>query len=256
MQVKDEANTRDEFEAYYRDRAEKAIAGFRRKRLHAVYVPDRKAALTKILELIPAGASVGKGNSVTLRQIGILPALHEAGGHEIFDPAAREPNGDYIAKSSAESLKIMKKALLADVFLSGANAITLDGKVVCTDGIGNRAAAMIFGPDKVIIVAGVNKIVANLDEALKRIHEVVVPICHRWDVMKHNSGDMLLDTPCVRAGTCNDCGSVGRGCCYTIVIEGAQDPLRDIAKRGKDKAYPPEFWSRVNIILVGENLGI
>ncbi|MBI2907618.1 MAG: lactate utilization protein [Chloroflexi bacterium] len=251
----DDSNTREEFEEFYRDRAERAVAGFRRKRLNAVYVPDRKAALAKVLELIPPGASVGKGSSVTLKEIGILPALRQSGDHEIFDPAARDDKGDYLAASSAESLKIMKKAMLADVFLSGANAITLDGKVVCTDGIGNRVAALIFGPDKIIIVAGVNKIVANLDEALRRIHEVVVPLCHRWDVMKHNAGELLLETPCVKAGTCNDCTSVGRGCCYTIIIEAAQSTVRDIAKR-KDKPYPPEFWARVNIIIVGESLGI
>ncbi|MBI2907616.1 MAG: lactate utilization protein [Chloroflexi bacterium] len=256
VQVVDDANTQQEMEAFYRDRCERAVAGFLRKRLNAFYVPDRKAALAKALELIPPGASIGRGSSVTLEQIGIMPVLRQSGQHEILDPSAKDDRGLPVASGEEEDMDMRRRALLADVFLSGANAITLDGKVVCTDGTGNRVAALIFGPKKVIIVAGVNKIVANLEEALRRIHEVVVPLCHRWDVLKHHAApEYYLETPCVKSGQCNDCTSIGRGCCYTIIIESAKHPERDVAKRG-GKPYPSEYLARTNIIIVGEELGI
>ena len=139
--------------------------------------------------------------------------------------------------------------MLTDVFLSGANAITLDGKVVCTDGNGNRVAALIFGPKKVIIVAGVNKLVADLDEALRRIHEVACPLNVRRHVLKHHHPELALEKPCVKAGKCNDCSHVTRGCNYTVIIEAAHAP------EAAGQRYSPEHLARVNIIIVGEALG-
>ncbi|MBI2907615.1 MAG: lactate utilization protein [Chloroflexi bacterium] len=255
VQVVNDSDINDELEAFNRRRGELAVAGFRRKRLNAVYVPDRQTALEKVLELIPPGASVGRGGSVTLDQIGVMPALRRSGDHRIVDPFEKDEYG-YIRVHGEEGYELKRQAMLVDVFLSGANAITLDGKVVCTDGTGSRVAALIFGPKKVIIVSGVNKIVADLDEALRRIHEVVVPICHEWDVLKHRAApEYYLETPCVRSGTCNDCTSIGRGCCYTIIIESGKHPQRDLTKRG-GRPYPPEYLNRTNIIIVGENLGI
>lgn len=250
----DDTDTNEEFEDFRRQRGERAVAGFRRKRLNAEYVPDRKAALARVLELIPPGASVGRGNSVTLDQIGVMPALRQSGKYKISNAWVKDEQGNFLVRGD-ERLELLRQELLTDVFLSGANAITLDGKVVCTDGTGNRVAALIFGPKKVIIVVGVNKIVADLDEAFKRIHEVVVPVCHRWDVLKHNAApEYYLETPCVKTGKCTDCTSVGRGCCYTVIIEAAKDPRRDVGKRGIP--FSDEFLARINIIIVGENLGI
>lgn len=245
----DETNIQVESESFFRQKAEQSIANFQRKRLHAEYVPDRKAALARILELIPPNASIGKGDSVTLSQIGIMAALKKSGGHQIFDPQDRGEEEAHMVRGE-DRLKLQRQAMLADVFLSGANAITLDGKVVCTDGNGNRVAALIFGPKKVIIVAGVNKIVANLDEAFKRIHEIACPINARRHVVKHHASELYLEKPCVKIGKCTDCTHMARECIYTIIIEAAKSP--ELA----GKMYPPEHLTRVYIVIVGETLGI
>ena len=244
----DETDIQVESESFYRQKAEQAITNFQRKRLHAEYVPDRQAALSRILELIPPNASIGKGDSVTLNQIGIMTALKKSGGHQIFDPQDRGEEGTRMSRGE-DRLEIQRHALLADVFLSGANAITIDGKVVCTDGNGNRVAALIFGPKKVIIVAGVNKIVTNLDEAFKRIHEVACPINARRHVVKHHAPELYLEKPCVKLGKCTDCTHVARECIYTVLIEAAKSP--EIS----GQMYSQEHLSRVNIIIVGEILG-
>lgn len=245
-----ESNVQVELEAFYRQRAERAIASFRRKRLKAEYVPDRKAALSRVLELIPPSASIGRGDSVTLEQIGIMEALRQSGQHQILDPYEHDEQGNYLVRGEPR-LKLQRQAMMADVFLSGANAITLDGKVVCTDGNGNRVAALIFGPKKVIIVAGANKIVADLNEALKRIHEIAAPLNTHRHVLKHHASELSLEKPCVRTGRCTDCNHVERGCCYTVVIEAARAP--EHALRG---GYSLEHVNRVNIVIVGEALGL
>ncbi len=248
----DDPRIKDILPAVYKTRAEKTIAAFTRKRLKAEYVPDRNAAVIRILELIPASASIGRGDSMTLDQIGIMPILSQQGTHEIFNPYLTDEQGHFLVKGD-ERLTLQKKALLADVFLSGANAITLDGKVVCTDGHGNRVAALIFGPKKVIIVAGVNKIVDNLDLAFKRIHEIAVPGNTRRHVVLHNAPATGLETPCVKTGVCKDCAHVARSCCYTVIIEAGKEA--DYASQGVG-SYPRETVERINIILVGENLGL
>jgi len=127
------------------------------------------------LAMIPQGASIGIGDSVTLIELGIMAELRKQTGRLIFDPFLRDEEGDLVF-TGLDRLEVLRKALLADVFLTGTNAITLDGKIVNTDGVGNRVAAMIFGPKKVIIVVGANKIVRNVDEAVRRIREVAAPL--------------------------------------------------------------------------------
>lgn len=241
----DELNVQAEFHSYWQQQAGLAVANFRRKRLHAEYVPDRRAALEKVLSLIPPGASVGWGNSVTLRQIGVISALKESGDHQVFDSFVVDEDGNSLL-SGEERLNLQRQALLADVFLSGANAITLDGKVVATDANGNRVAAMIFGPKKVIIVAGINKLVPDLDAALDRIHRVASPVNFRRLASKYHR-TAYYELPCVKTGKCVDCTHPERGCCYTIIIE---------AGRSASPQFPLEHVNRVNIVLVGESLGI
>lgn len=112
-----------------------------------------------------------------------------------------------------------RKALTSDIFLTGANAITLDGKIVSTDGVGNRISAVIFGPLRVIMVIGRNKIVSNLDNAFDRIKNIAAPLNHMRHATKHaiakkgggkderDSLFQLSNLPCVKKGYCNDCGS-------------------------------------------------
>ena len=119
------------------------------------------------MELIEPGATVGCGGSVTIRQLGLLDILAERGNtviHHWRDDLPRE-----------EVNRLRKEAMFADVYLSSSNAITLQGQLVNTDGVGNRVAAMIFGPPRVIVLAGYNKIVADEEQARERIKNVASP---------------------------------------------------------------------------------
>lgn len=125
---------------HFEQLAKKAIASLKANCIEAVYVPDREHALATILDMIPEGVSVGRGDSITIRQIGILDELQRRNRNKIIDPFPERMNGDdpSIAHYSIEErYEVMRQALLADVFLSGTNAITLDGKLVNTDGLGN-----------------------------------------------------------------------------------------------------------------------
>jgi len=133
---------------------------------------------------------------------------------------------------------LYREAFTADVFLAGSNAVTLDGKLVNTDGLGNRVAPMIFGPKKVVLVAGVNKIVSNVEEARQRIRDVSAPLDVKRYILKQGQTE-YEDLPCARTGFCTDCKHDLRFCCYTVVIESVA-----VTEAG-----------RINVVLVGEELG-
>jgi len=194
----------------------------------AFYVINRKQAFDKVMSMIPEGSVVGFGDSLTLRQIGVIDALAR-GNYTFLNPWKT-------GTSVEESMKIKKRALTSDVFVTGTNALTLDGKIVNVDGHGNRVAAMLFGPNKVIIVVGVNKIVENLEQALKRIREKTAPL----NVKRHLEFDPM--PPCGVTGLCSDCSSPWRICNKTIIIERQYD----------NNKYKPI----ITVVIVGEELGI
>jgi len=138
-----------------------------------------------------------------------------------------------------ERLNLMRRVFSSDVYVIGTNAVTLDRKLVNTDGYGNRVAAMIFGPKKVIVVVGTNKIVKGVDEALKRIREVCAPINATRHAVKHHRSQ-FLELPCVKTGICTDCNHPWRICHHTTIIEGVSERRR----------------GHINVIIVGESLGI
>lgn len=239
----DETDIRDEKNWRYEHLALKTVANLKKRHLNAQYIPNRQAAFQKVMELIPEGATVGWGDSVTLYQIGVFDELHRTRPNLIFDPFLRDAAGNLIT-SGEERLVLMRKALTADVFLSGVNAITVDGKLVSVDATGNRVAGTIFGPKRVIIVAGANKIVANLDEALRRIKEIAAPLNAKRHVIKHHY-ERFAELPCVKTGTCVDCFHPDRICHYTVIIEGERPP-------GTVTGYTPRMY----VLIVGEELGI
>lgn len=118
-------------------RVTKAVESFRKRRINAQYVKDRVRALSTILQMIPEGVTVGAGDSVTLQQIGILSKLKSLNGIEVLDPFERDEQGFYTRDIDAV-FEVMRKALTADYFLTGANAITIDGKIVSTPPQWNR----------------------------------------------------------------------------------------------------------------------
>jgi L-lactate utilization protein LutB len=164
------------------------------------YASDIGQATETVLDRIPTAALVGVGGSVTLRELGLIQALQDRG-----NPVAQHW-GEY---PPDERLKIRRQQLTADVFLTSSNAITEKGQLVNVDGAGQRVAAMIFGPKKVIVVAGVNKIVPDLNAAIDRINNVAAPI---------NAKRLNRNTPCATTGICSDCDSAERICNITTII--------------------------------------
>jgi L-lactate utilization protein LutB len=186
---------------------DKTLRALQQNGFRAAYVADRKEALQSILKEIPPEATVGAGDSITLRQIGVFEELKRR-GFKLFWP--------FDEKSAKEERRnIARKALQTDVFLSGSNALTVDGKIVNMDATGNRVAGMVFGPKKAIVVVGVNKIVRNVEEALERIRKVAAPLNAKR--IRQERGWELL--PCVEAGECVDCNAENRICNIITIIE-------------------------------------
>ena len=234
----DETDLTLERQWFYDNKVKQVLKNLSKRNMCGQYVPGRKEALAAVMEMIPPGATVGQGNSISVQQVGVFEELIRRGQNEIieyiyvasYDPPVHTPE---------ESYRIEREVFTADVFLSGTNAITLKGTLVNTDGIGNRVAPMIFGPKKVIIVAGVNKIVRDLDEALDRVHNIAAPLNGMRHHLKHNFPE-TAELPCVKTGKCVDCTHPGRMCRSTGIIEGS-----DFRQKG-----------RINVVLVGEELGL
>ncbi|EHI99665.1 protein of unknown function DUF1121 [Clostridium sp. DL-VIII] len=198
----------------------KVVESLKRRHFDAYYFKTKDEALEQILELIPQGHVVSWGGSETLNEIGIKELVKE-NGYEVIDRDT--------AKSPEERTDLMRKALLCDTFLMSSNAISEDGQLFNIDGNGNRVAAMIFGPKSVIVVAGMNKIVKNLDDAVQRARTIAGPanIQHFQDAK----------TPCYATGSCGDCLSPDCICSY-LVTTRASKPA-----------------NKIKVILIGEELG-
>ncbi len=233
----DETDIGPERKQHYRFRAQKVIDSLQKRKMNGRYCADKKEALAAVMEMIPAGAVVARGDSISLDQIGFPAEIARRGQNAVIDPFTTDSAGFW--PDEQERQKMMRETFFADIFITGTNAVTLDGRLVNVDGMGNRVSAMIFGPAKVILVAGVNKIVRDLDEALDRIHGYAAPVNASRHVAKHHS-DGLANLPCVRSGFCADCRNDWRICNYTVIIDGAM----------------PASQGRINLVLVGEELGI
>ncbi|WP_334111274.1 lactate utilization protein [Thermodesulfitimonas autotrophica] len=209
------------YATYAEQRAKKVLSALQRNGFKALYFADKNDAVREVLAQIPLGNTVGIGGSVTVRSLGIADALRKR-GQTVFD--------HWIPGLTDEQRAEVRRAqLTADIFLAGCNAITLDGHLVNVDGIGNRVAPMIFGPRKVILVAGINKVVKDLSAALDRIKNQAAPL---------NAVRLNYPSPCGKTGYCTDCAGPGRMCRVTSIIEARPDGILDYT-----------------IILIGENLG-
>ena len=205
---------------YFEKRGQILVQNLRSRHFDAWYCETKEDALEKALELIPEGASVGWGGATSAQQIGLMDRLN-AGNYRAID---RDKT-----TSMEERQAAMKQCLMADVFVTGANAISLDGQMVNIDGTGNRVAAMIYGPKTVLVIAGMNKVEDTLESAVKRARTVAAPL---------NQQRFLLDNPCTATGTCADCKSE-RCICNQIVITRHCRPV-----------------GRIKFVLVGEELGL
>ena len=205
---------------FYSKRGEVLVKNLRNRHFDAYYCENREEAMEKALELIPVGSTVSWGGALSAQQIGLMEAIKK-GNYTAIDRDT--------AKSPEERVKIMKSGLLADVFITGANALSLDGQMVNIDGNGNRVAPIVYGPDSIIVIAGMNKVMDTLDAAMTRARTISAPL---------NKQRFDLQTPCEITGTCADCKS--EGCiCNQILITRHCRPA-----------------GRIKFVLVGEALGL
>ena len=206
--------------ACYEKRGQILVKNLKNRHFDAWYCDSKEDALAKVLELIPEGAKIGWGGVLSAQQIGLFDALR-SGNYDLLD---RD-----LCQTPEEREQMMKDAMFSDVFLTGANGLSLDGQMVNIDGTGNRVAATIYGPKKVIVIAGMNKVCDTLEEAVKRAREVAAPM---------NMMRFMKDTPCAATGKCGDCKQ--EGCiCNQIVITRHCRPV-----------------GRIQFVLVGEHLGL
>lgn len=204
---------------YYNKRGPILVKNLQSRHFDAYYCANREEALKKALELIPEGSSVGWGGALSAEQIGLMDAVHQGN----FRPIDRS-----LAKTPEERDQMVKDSMFCDVFLTGANGLSLDGQMVNIDGAGNRVAATIYGPKSVIVVAGMNKVEDSLEDAVRRARTVAAPM---------NNQRFGNDNPCSVTGTCGNCKNE-KCICNQIVITRHCRPV-----------------GRIKFILVGEELG-
>lgn len=207
-------------ELYYEKRGKMLVKNLQSRHFDACYCATRAEALEKALAWIPEGASVGWGGAMSAAQIGLIDAVRR-GNYIAYD---REK-----CATMEERDAVAAKCFSADVFLTGANGLSIDGQMVNIDGMGNRVAAIIYGPKTVLVIAGMNKVTDCIEDAVKRARTVAAPA---------NQQRFQLENPCTVTGTCADCKSVS--CiCNQIVITRHCRPV-----------------GRIKFILVGEDLGL
>ena len=202
------------------ERMKKAVEKLQAHDFKAVSVKTKDEAVREIWKHITPATKVGVGGSVTIRELGILEQLKEK-GHVVYD--------HWVTGLLQEDiLRLRRSQMTSDLFLASANAITMNGEIVNIDGVGNRVNAITFGPGKVILVAGYNKLVEDVQEAIKRVKNVATPM---------NARRNKADVPCAKLGYCVDCNIPRRICRATVILE--RKPTS----------------SQILVILVGEELG-
>lgn len=204
---------------YYRNAAQTIIKNLQKRRMEGYYFDTSDEALESILSLMPDGSSLAWGGSQTLKDIGLLEDIKN-GDYTILD---RHSTDD-----PKEKQEIYTQIFNCDYYLMSTNAITMDGELINIDGTGNRVASLCFGPKHVIIVAGMNKVVSDLETGIKRAQNVASAA---------NNIRFGHNTPCANTGRCTNC-VVDDCICSQIVVTRF---LR--------------HQERIKVFLIGENLG-
>lgn len=196
--------------------AKKVLEGLRSRNMEGFYAANKEEALKQALELIPEGSSISMGGSMSVHAIGLSQTLKE-GNYDFIDRDAYE-----------DKREAMLRAYDADFFLSSCNAMTEDGVLVNIDGNSNRVSAIAQGPKHVLFIVGMNKICADIDQAMKRARNVAAPI---------NAQRFGLSTPCAKTGSCFNCKSPDTICCQFLITRFSRHE------------------GRISVILVNEDLG-
>ncbi len=209
---------------FYKAQAETIIKNLAKRHMSGYYCETMEEAKEKVLELIGESTednrqSVAYGGSMTIDDTNLKQMIVDA-GHDLI---VREKYG----KSKEETRELMARQITADTFLMSTNAITLDGELVNIDGRGNRVSYLIYGPSQVIILAGMNKVAKDLDEAVKRARNTASP---------QNTMRLHIDSPCTVTGTCSNCLK-NTICCQFVITRASM------------------IHDRIKVVLVGENAG-
>ena len=202
------------------DRIQKTIDNLRQNKMRPFYAENIEEAQDIVRELVKNDKLITSGGSETLKETGVIKMLKTDFSSAYLDRDS--------GKDREEVEEIMQKAFTSDTFLASSNAITEEGELYNVDGNGNRVSAMIYGPKQVIIVAGVNKIVKDLNAAKERVEKIAAP---------KNTVRLEKATPCAKTGECGHCRSNDRICCSYVTL--AQQRVPD----------------RIKVIIVNENLG-
>lgn len=198
----------------------RTLESLRKNNMESFLINTHEELINKIEELVDANSKVSFGGSMTLFETKVMEHLR-SGRYELLD---RYKEG----LTQQEIKEIYRESFFCDAYFTSTNAITEEGELYNVDGNGNRVAALLFGPKKVIIVAGVNKIVKNIDEAIKRNREVAAPA---------NAKRLNKKTPCTKVGFCMDCKSPEKICREYTIIRSQKDN------------------DRIHVIFINENIG-
>lgn len=204
---------------YYENAADSLIEKFNLRGIEGYYCDNAEDALTMAKRFLTPGCSISWGGSETLNEIGLLPDL-EASDYVLYDRST--------AKTPEEKNLMYSKIVTVDYFFMSSNAITLDGQLVNIDGSGNRVACLITGPKNVIIIAGMNKIVTDVNTGIERVRNMASP---------PNAVRLDYQTPCAELGRCVNCLTDDCMCCEIVITRKSKIP------------------GRIKVILVGEELG-
>jgi hypothetical protein len=204
---------------FYEKQAATLIKNMAKRNITGYYCPNSASAVEKALSLIPENSTVSWGGSMSIKECGLMDALKNA-PVTLWDRST--------AKTPEEVKAMYRQAFCADYFLMSTNAITLDGELVNIDGTGNRVAALSYGPDHILMIVGMNKVTATLEEALDRTHNIAAP---------PNAVRLQTETPCGKTGVCGNC--LAPQCLCNQILVTRHSRVTD----------------RIQVILVGESLG-
>ena len=203
----------------YAKQAATIIENLGKRNIEGIYCASKEQAAEKALAIMEEGATVAWGGSMTLQECGLMDKLYKSGLTLIDRDKASTPE---------EKIAREREAFGCNYYLMSSNAITIDGQLVNIDGHGNRVAALINGPDHVLILVGVNKIVPDVNAGIDRIQNLAAPA---------NVSRFGLKTPCSATGFCGDCQSLDSVCCQIVITRLSRHP------------------GRIKVILIGEELG-
>ena len=203
----------------YENQAKTIIKNLKKRNMIGYYCETGKEALDLVKSILPKGSLVTNGGSETLVETGIMDLIR-SGEYEYIDRKS--------AKTPEESRALYGRIVTADYYLMSTNAITKEGELINVDGVGNRVACLINGPEHVLIITGMNKVVTTVEDGIRRVRNIAAP---------PNSIRVGSKTPCSVTGFCSDCQSDDCICSQTLITRRSMKP------------------GRITVILVGEEYG-